>query len=105
MSDHSHHNFWGFSGWIIAPLSYFLADKAYDAGHFRGFLMNRKIEPVIPSTGIRKIKIPHDETLYKQRDVVERIKNWRRGATRYNNFFVAVCLAPMFLDLSCESEP
>jgi len=45
----------------LPSIKYLLADKAYDAGHFRGFLMNRKIEPVIPSTATRKIKIPHDE--------------------------------------------
>lgn len=87
----------------LPPVRYLLADKAYDAGHWRGFLINRKIEPVIPSTATRKIKIPHDETRYKQRNVVERmfcrIKDWRRIATRYDklarNFFAALCLAAL----------
>ncbi|USO05786.1 MAG: IS5 family transposase [Rhodospirillales bacterium] len=87
----------------LPSIKYLLADKAYDAGHFRGFLMNRKIEPVIPSTATRKIKIPHDERRYKNRNVVERmfgrLKDWRRVATRYDklarNFFAALCLASL----------
>lgn len=87
----------------LPPVRYLLADKAYDAGHFRGVLMNRKIRAVIPSTTTRKIKIPHDENRYKQRNVVERmfgrIKDWRRVATRYDklarNFFSAICLASL----------
>ena len=87
----------------LPPVRYLLADKAYDANHFRGFLMNNKIEPVIPSTARRKTIIPHDETRYKHRNVVERmfgrIKDWRRVATRYDknaeNFFSAICLAAL----------
>jgi transposase len=88
---------------LLPPVKYLLADKAYDAGHFRGVLMNRKIKAVIPSTANRKIKIPHDEALYKKRNVVERmfcrLKDWRRIATRYDksakNFFSAICLAAL----------
>jgi transposase len=87
----------------LPPVQYLLADKAYDAGHWRGFLMNRKIKPVIPSTATRKVKIPHDERRYKNRNVVERmfgrLKDWRRVATRYDklarNFFAALCLASL----------
>ncbi len=87
----------------LPPVKYLLADKAYDAGHFRGFLMNRKIEPVIPAKANRKTHIPHDKTRYKRRNVVERmfgrIKDWRRIATRYDklarNFMAAICLAAL----------
>lgn len=87
----------------LPPVHYLLADKAYDANHFRGVLMNRKIEPVIPSTARRKTIIPHDETRYKHRNVVERmfgrIKDWRRIATRYDknaeNFLSAICIAAL----------
>lgn len=87
----------------LPPVRYLLADKAYDAGHLRGILMNRKIVPVIPSTATRKIKIPHDKTRYKHRNTVERmfcrLKDWRRIATRYDksaqNFFAALCLAAL----------
>ena len=85
----------------LPPAQYLLADKAYDAGHFRGFLMNNKIEPVIPSTAARKAIIPHDEKRYEHRNVVERmfgrIKDWHRITTRYDknaeNFFSAICIA------------
>jgi transposase len=88
---------------LLPPVKYLLADKAYDAGHFRGVLMNRKIKAVIPSTANRKIKIHHDEARYKKRNVVERmfcrLKDWRRVATRYDksaqNFFSAICFAAL----------
>ncbi len=87
----------------LPPIKYLLADKAYDANHFRGVLMNQNIEPVIPSSANRKTIIPHDRELYKLRNVVERmfgrIKDWRRIATRYDknvqNFFSAICLAAL----------
>lgn len=70
----------------------------YDAGHFREFLMNNRIEPVIPSTALRKIKIPYDEVRYKNRNTVERmfgsLRDWRHVATRYDklarNFFATI---------------
>ena len=87
----------------LPPVKYLLADKAYDANHWRGFLMNRKIEPVIPAKTNRIIHIPHDTLRYKGRNVIERmfgrIKDWRRVATRYDklarNFMAALCLASL----------
>ena len=87
----------------LPPIKYLLADKAYDAGHYRDFLKRQKIEPVIPAKSNRKIHIPHDEKRYKQRNTVERmfgrIKDWRRVATRYDklarNFMAAICLASL----------
>jgi len=87
----------------LPPVRYLLADKAYDAGHWRGFLMSQNIQPVIPSTANRKVQIPYNETHYKQRNVVERmfcrLKDWRRIATRYDklarNFLDAICLAAL----------
>jgi len=84
-------------------VKYLLADKAYDALHYREFLRGQKIEPVIPAKSNRKIHIPHDRERYKQRNVVERmfgrIKDWRRVATRYDklarNFMAAICLASL----------
>ena len=69
----------------LPPVKYLLADKAYDAGHWRGFLMTRKIEPVLPSTATRKIKIPHDEARYKQRNVVERMFLSHQGLAAHCN--------------------
>ena len=59
------------------------------------------IEPCIPSTKSRKVAIPHDKTLYRQRHKIEnmfgRLKDWRRIATRYDRcahtFFSAICIA------------
>jgi len=92
---------------------YPLAAKAYDANHFRSFLMNNKIEPVIPSKANRKANIPHDEARYKHRNIVERmvarIKDWPRAATRSDknaeNFCSAICIPALFMlpDLSNES--
>lgn len=49
----------------------------------------------------RKVEIPHDKALYRQRHRIEnmfgRLKDWRRIATRYNwyahTFFSAICIA------------
>ena len=87
----------------LPPVKYLLADKAYDAAHFRRFLMHQNIEPVIPAKSNRKIHIPHDKTRYRERNTVERmfgrLKDWRRVATRYDklarNFMAAVCLAAL----------
>lgn len=87
----------------LPPVKYLLADKAYDAGHFRDFLTSQSIQPVIPAKSNRKVYIPHDELRYKHRNTVERmfgrIKDWRRVATRYDklsrNFMAAICLASL----------
>ena len=76
-----------------------LADKGYDADWFRDALAERKITVCIPSRANRKVPIPHNPVLYKQRHKIEnmfgRLKDWRRIATRYDklarNFFSALC--------------
>jgi transposase len=59
-----------------------LADKGYDADWFRAALAKRRIAACIPSKSNRKIAIPHDAVLYKQRHKIEnmfgRLKDWRR---------------------------
>ena len=59
-----------------------LGDRGYDADWFRGALTERGITPCIPSKANRKIAIPHDRTLYRQRHLIEnmfgRLKDWRR---------------------------
>ncbi len=78
-----------------------LADKGYDADWFREALVERKITPCIPSRINRKIAIPHDRTLYRQRHKIEnmfgRLKDWRRVHTRYDRcahtFMSAICIA------------
>jgi transposase len=65
-----------------------LADKAYDSSAFREIIANSGAEAVIPSNRTRKIIIPHDRAIYRQRNRIERcfnkLKHFRRFATRYD---------------------
>lgn len=82
-----------------------LGDKGYDADWFREALRNRKIKACIPSKANRKVPIPHDTVLYKQRHKIEnmfgKLKDWRRVHTRYDRcahtFMSAICLAATFI--------
>jgi transposase len=60
-----------------------LADKGYDADWFRKALADRRITACIPSKANRKVPIPHDAVLYKQRHKIEnmfgRLKDWRHS--------------------------
>ena len=85
-------------------MQFLIADKAYDADHWRGFLLARRIQPVIPSRICRRTAIPYDVVRYRKRNTIERmfgrLKDWRRIATRYDklarNFLAALCLASLF---------
>jgi transposase len=78
-----------------------LGDRGYDADWFRNALIERGITPCIPSKSNRKVPIPHDRKLYRQRHKVEnmfgKIKDWRRIHTRYDRcahtFMSAICIA------------
>ena len=78
-----------------------LGDKGYDADWFRQALAERRIEPCIPSKTNRKVPIPHDRTLYRQRHKIEnmfgKLKDWRRIHTRYDRcahaFMSAIAIA------------
>lgn len=78
-----------------------LADRGYDSDWFRDALAAKGIKPCIPPRKNRKIQIPYDKALYKQRHKIEnmfgRLKDWRRVATRYDRcahtFFSAICIA------------
>ena len=65
-----------------------LADRAYDNNDLRQTIGEMKAKAVIPSTRSRKIAIPHEETIYKERNRIERcfnkLKHFRRFATRYD---------------------
>jgi transposase len=65
-----------------------IADKAYDANSLRQLLAHRGAKPVIPSTANRAHPIPYDKTIYRQRNLIERmfarLKDFRRIATRYD---------------------
>lgn len=80
-----------------------LADKAYDADHWRSYLKSQRIQPVIPNKSNRRQAHPFNKTRYKGRNVIERmfgrLKDFRRVATRYDknakNFLAALCLAAL----------
>jgi transposase len=48
-----------------------LGDRGYDANWFRQALIARGIAPCIPSKTNRKVQIPYDKALYRQRHKVE----------------------------------
>jgi len=76
-------------------------EAGYDADWFRNALAARKITACIPSKANRKVFIPHDKVLYRQRHRIEnmfgKIKDWRRIHTRYarcaHAFMSAICIA------------
>ncbi|MCM8732576.1 IS5 family transposase [Hephaestia sp. GCM10023244] len=78
-----------------------LGDRGYDADWFRKALAERNITACIPSKRNRKVPIPHDAVLYRQRHRIEnmfgRLKDWRRIHTRYDRcahtFMSAICIA------------
>ena len=80
---------------------YLLADKTYDADHWRARLLRHNIQPVIPNKVNRKQPHPFDRERYKDRNTIERmfgrLKDFRRIATRYDkkaeNFLAGLCLA------------
>ena len=86
---------------VLPPANALLADRGYDSNGFRAALGKRGCEPCIPSTKSRKIPLPYDKALYKQRHKIEnmfaKLKDWRRIATRYDRcahtFFSAICIA------------
>lgn len=65
-----------------------LADRAYDGNNVRNRIAGMDAEAVIPSKRNRKIVIPHDASIYKHRNQIERcfgrIKHSRRFASRYD---------------------
>ena len=78
-----------------------LADRGYDADWYREALETRGIAPRIPSRKGRKVPIPHDATRYRDRLKIEngfaRLKDGRRGATRYDRcpkVFLSACALP-----------
>lgn len=65
-----------------------LADKGYDTNDIVEAINAMGAEAVIPSKSNRKIQRNYDETLYKERNLIERLfgklKQFRRIATRYD---------------------
>ena len=85
----------------LPPAKTLLGDRGYDADWLRQALAARGIKPCIPSKTNRKVQIPHDRTLYRQRHRIEnmfgKLKDWRRIHTRYDRcahtFMSAICIA------------
>ena len=77
-----------------------LGDRGYDADWFRDAFADRKIAACIPSRVNRRVPIPHDTVLYRQRHEIEimfgRLKDWLRIHTRHDRcahtFFSAICI-------------
>jgi transposase len=69
---------------VNAPV---IADRGYDSTKFVKYLESKNCKVVIPPRKNRLILREYDQTLYKQRNRIERffgkIKNMRRIATRY----------------------
>ena len=82
-----------------------LGDRGYDADRFRNALIAKGISPCIPSKRNRKLPIPHDAVLYRQRHRIEnmfgKLKDWRRIHTRYDRcahtFFSAIAIAAIVI--------
>ena len=79
-----------------------LADKGYDADWFRADLAKRRVVACIPSKSNRKVAIPYDAILYKQRHCRSKTcsdgsKIGGRSTTRYDRcahtYFSAICIA------------
>ena len=85
----------------MPPCAELVADKGYDSQALREWLTLRGTQPVIPPRKNRKVQYDYDRTIYKQRNVVERmfcrLKDWRCSATRFDrnlkNFMGAIALA------------
>jgi len=74
--------------------------KGYDADWFRAVVAGREITPCIPSKASRKVPIPYDPALHRQRYKIEnmfgRRKDWRRilpAAIVAHTFMSAICVA------------
>jgi transposase len=87
------------------PVKAAVMDKAYDSDAIRATLRHDGIKAVIPSKSNRLRRIPHDKTLYRRRNCVERLvgklKQFRAVATRYDKlactFMAFICLVAAFV--------
>jgi len=84
-----------------------VADKAYGSHQFKQSLRRRGIQPVIPRKRNQKRGRPHNASLYRERNIVERffgrLKHFRAVATRYDKrattYLATVLLASIVLCL------
>jgi len=63
-----------------------IADRGYDADHLRNWIIETKATPCIPPRKNRKVQYEYDASLYKTRNIVERmfnrLKDWRQLSLR-----------------------
>ena len=86
---------------LVPPAAELVADKGYDSKALRDWLAERGATAVIPPRKNRKVQYHYDKTVYRQRNIIERmfcrLKDWRRIATRFDrnirNFIAAIALA------------
>ena len=76
-----------------------LGDKAYDSAELREELQERGTKAVIPNRSCRKQPFSFNKRLYKarwlDRDAFNRLKDFRRIATRYDRLapnYIGLCL-------------
>ena len=89
------------------PATMLVADKGYDSDAFCEWLLERGIKACIPPRANRQQKRSYSKPGYRKRHLVEnffeRIKNFRRVATRYDkladSFLGFVCLAATIVSL------
>ena len=87
----------------LPDVKWLLGDRGYDADWFREALQHKGIRPCIPGRRQRKAPGKYDKRRYKRRNRIEimfgRLKDWRRGATRYDRcpkvFLSAIALAAL----------
>ena len=81
----------------MPPAAELVADKGYDSKALRDWLAERGTTAVIPPRKKRKVQYHYDKTVYRQRNIIERmfcrLKDWRL-ATRFDrnikNFIAAI---------------
>ena len=75
-----------------------IADKGGDSDAITGFINQQWAIAVIPPKPSRKTQRMYDRELYKERDLIERafnrLKGWRRTATRYDRRSICFIAAP-----------
>ena len=89
------------------PGTMLAADKGFDSDPFRHWLLERGMTPCIPPRSNRLKPCSYSRASYRKRHVVEnffeRIKNFRRVATRYDKlaetYLSFVCLASTLVSL------
>jgi len=85
----------------LPSASLVVADRGYDWQHLIDIVAQRGGQAHIPTQRDRKIQRSVDQSIYRQRNLVERffckLKHFRRVATRYDklarNFLAAIALA------------